>query len=165
MKHRFDNSDPDFEAAGKRAQPSARSQRPSALPPQQRIAAVLATAQNVNGSSPPAAPEVSGAVNASYRFDSAVGSFTPRVEVVYRGEQWARIFNTAIDKMDAYTVVNAGLEFLPSSNENFRVTLTGTNLFDKDGINSRFIDPYGTFQVSNQYIPPRQVLATVAFKY
>jgi iron complex outermembrane receptor protein len=85
--------------------------------------------------------------------------------VVYRGEQWARIFNTAIDKMDAYTVVNAGLEFLPSSNENFRVTLTGTNLFDKDGINSRFIDPYGTFQVSNQYIPPRQVLATVAFKY
>ena len=85
--------------------------------------------------------------------------------MVYRGEQWARIFNTTIDKMDAYTVVNAGLEFLPSSNENFRVTLTGTNLFDKDGINSRFIDPYGTFQVSNQYIPPRQVLATVAFKY
>ncbi len=128
-------------------------------------AAVLATAQNVKGNSPPAAPEVSGAINASYRFDSALGSFTPRVEVVYRGEQWARIFNTAADKMDAYTVVNAGLEFLPSSNENFRFTVTGTNLFDKDGINSRFIDPYGTFQISNQYIPPRQILGTVAFKY
>lgn len=128
-------------------------------------AAVLASAKETKGNTPPAMPEVSGAVNASYRFDSSVGTFTPRVEVVYRGEQWARIFNTAVDKMKAYTVVNAGVEFLPSNNENFRFTLTGTNLFDKDGVNSRFIDPYGTFQISDQYIPPRQVMATVAFKY
>jgi len=128
-------------------------------------AAVLATAQDVKGNSPPAAPEVSGSINASYRFDSALGSFIPRVEVVYRGVQSARIFNTAADKVDAYTVVNAGLEFLPSSNEKFRFKVTGTNLFDEDGVNSRFIDPYGTFQTSDQYIPPRQILATVAFKY
>jgi iron complex outermembrane recepter protein len=104
-------------------------------------------------------------LNASYRVDSSVGSFTPRVEVVYRGEQWARIFNTAVDKMKSYTIVNAGVEFLPEHLQNFRFVLTGTNLFDKDGVNSRFIDPYGTFQISDQYIPPRQVMATVAYKY
>ena len=128
-------------------------------------AAVLASAKDVKGNSPPAAPEVSGAINASYRFDSSFGTFTPRVEVVHRGEQWARIFNTTVDKVKAYTVVNGSLEFLPSNNENFRVTLIGTNLFDEDGVNSRFIDPYGTFQISDQFIPPRQVMVTAAFKY
>lgn len=129
------------------------------------FAAVLASAKDVKGNSPPAAPEVSGSINASYRIDSSLGSFTPRVEIVHRGEQWARIFNESVDHVKSYTIVNAGLVFLPSNNDNFSFTLTGTNLFDKDGVNSRFIDPYGTFQISDQYIPPRQVMATVAFKY
>jgi iron complex outermembrane receptor protein len=44
-------------------------------------------------------------------------------------------------------------------------SLAISNLFDKGGINSRYTDPYGTGQTSNEYIPPRQVIGTVAYQF
>ena len=37
---------------------------------------------------------------------------------------------------------------------------TFTNVFNVAGVNSRYTDPYGTFQTSQEYIPPRQVHRT-----
>ena len=109
---------------------------------------------------------MSGSVAASYRFDTPIGAFTPRVQVVYRGSEWARIFNDpTLDKVPAYTVVNLNLDFVPTNNNHLRLSLTGTNVGNVAGINSRYTDPYGTFMTSNQYIPPLQVIGTIAYKY
>ena len=108
-------------------------------------------------------PNVSGSLAASYRFDSPFGAFTPRVQVVYRGSEWARIFNDpTLDKVPAYTVVNLNLDFAPTGNDHLRLSLTATNVGDVAGINSRYTDPFGTFTTSNQYIPPLQVIGTIA---
>jgi iron complex outermembrane receptor protein len=48
---------------------------------------------------------------------------------------------------------------------NFVVSLAVTNLGDTAGINDRYTDPYGTGQTSQQYIPPRQVIGTVAYSF
>jgi iron complex outermembrane receptor protein len=32
-------------------------------------------------------------------------------------------------------------------------------------VNSRYTDPFGTGQTSQQYIPPRQVVATIAYSW
>jgi iron complex outermembrane receptor protein len=128
-------------------------------------AAVIASARDIKGNEPPATPQVSGSIAASYRFDAPGGSLTPRVEVVYRGKEWARIFNEpTLDRVPAYTVVNLNVEYQPTGSH-LRLSVAATNLFDKDGINSRYTDPYGIFQTSDQFIPPRQVIGTIAYSF
>jgi iron complex outermembrane receptor protein len=61
-------------------------------------------------------------------------------------------------------VVDLYFEYAPKSS-NLRLSLTATNLFDKDGVNSQYTDPYGTGQTSRQYIPPRQVIGTIAYSF
>jgi iron complex outermembrane receptor protein len=78
---------------------------------------------------------------------------------------WARIFNDPVlDRVKSYGVADLYLEYVPPG-ERVRLSLAATNLFDKDGVNSRFTDPYGSGQTSQQYIPPRQVIGTVAYSW
>jgi iron complex outermembrane receptor protein len=127
---------------------------------------VLANETNIQGNQPPDMPNVTGSIAASYRFDSPIGAFTPRVQVVYRGSEWARIFDDpTLDKVPAYTVVNLNLDFVPTNNNHLRLSLTATNVGNVAGINSRYTDPFGTFTTSNQFIAPLQVIGTIALQY
>jgi iron complex outermembrane receptor protein len=127
--------------------------------------AVAASAVNIQGKTPPAMPTISGSISASYTFDIPTGKLTPRVEVVYRGEEWARIFNDPfLDKVPAYTVTNFNIEYAPTGSK-LRLSLAVTNAFNVAGVNSRYTDPYGTAQTSQQYIPPQQFIGTIAFAF
>ena len=127
--------------------------------------AIIAAAKNINGATPPAMPEASGSINVSYKFDIPTGAFTPRLEVIYRGSEWARIFNEpSLDKVPAYTVTNLNFEYQPA-NSALKLSLAATNLFNVAGVNSRYTDPYGTGQTSQQFIPPRQVIGTIAYSF
>ena len=127
--------------------------------------AVVAGAINIKGKTPPAMPALSGSFSASYKFDVPTGTLTPRVEVIYRGENWARVFNDPVlDKVPAYTVANFNIEYAPT-NSKLRLDLAVTNAFDTAGVNSRYTDPYGVGQTSEQYIPPRQVIGTIAYSF
>ena len=127
--------------------------------------AVVAAAQDIAGKHPPDMPKISGAVSAAYTFDIPTGTLTPRVQYVYRGSEWARIFNVpGLDRLDPYGVTNLNLDYSPRGSR-LRVSLTATNVFDVNGVNSRYVDPYGTGQTSQQYIPPRQVLGTIAYSF
>lgn len=126
---------------------------------------VIASAKDIGGKTPPAMPEWSGSVSASYMFDVPTGTLTPRVEYIYRGEEWARIFNEpSLDKVPAYGVVNLNLEYAPRGSK-LRLSLAATNVTDEAGINSRYTDPFGSGQTSNQYIAPRQVIGTIAYSF
>ncbi|MFI4933732.1 MAG: TonB-dependent receptor [Caulobacterales bacterium] len=126
---------------------------------------VVAASTDISGKQPPDMPNVSGSFSVSYRFDTPLGPLTPRAQVVYRGQEWARIFNDPmLDKVPAYTVANLFVEFAPIGTK-FVFSVAATNVFNEVGINSRYTDPYGTFTTSNQYIPPLQVIGTVALRY
>ena len=43
-----------------------------------------------------------------------------------------------------------------------KLSFTVTNAFNVNGVNSRYTDSYGAGQISQQYIPPRQILGTVS---
>jgi iron complex outermembrane receptor protein len=106
------------------------------------------SALNLNGKTPPAMPKVSGGASAAYDVDLPWGKLTPRVQVIYRGQEWARIFNVpSLDKVPAYTVANLNLEFDPT------------------GSNSRFTGPYGANLTSQEFIPPRQIIGTIAYAF
>ncbi|MGH7024877.1 MAG: TonB-dependent receptor [Caulobacteraceae bacterium] len=128
-------------------------------------AAVEAAAENLKGHTPPAMPNASGSINASYDFNVGAGTLTPRVELIYRGSEWARVFNEpSLDKVPAYTVTNLNLEYLPRGSR-LRIDLTMTNVFNVAGVNSQYTDPYGTGQTSRQYIAPRQYIVTVGYAF
>ena len=127
--------------------------------------AVIAAAKNISGNTPPAMPNISAEADASYSFDFVGGSLTPRVQVVYRGSEWARIFNEpTLDRVPAYTVTNLNLEYLVRGGR-LRFDLAATNVFNVAGVNSQYTDPFGTGQTSRQYIPPRQVIFTIGYKF
>jgi len=128
-------------------------------------AAEIAAARNLKGKQPPAMPNVSGSISASYSFDVLSGTLTPRIQVIYRGSEWGRIFNEpGLDKVPAYTATNLYVEYVPAGGH-LRLSIAATNVFDVAGINSRYTDPYGQVQTSDQFIPPRQIIGTIAYRY
>ena len=129
------------------------------------FAQVIAAERNIRGKTPPAMPKVSGSINASYAIDLPFGVLTPRAEIVYRGSEYARIFNEpGLDNVPAYTEANLNLDFVPTGSK-FRFAITATNVGNVAGVNSKYIDPYGTAQTSLQYIAPRQVIFTVGYGF
>jgi len=127
--------------------------------------AVEAAQINIKGRTPPAMPKVSGAVTASYNFDAPGGVFTPQIQYIYRGDEWARIFNDAtLDKVASYGVVNLNFEYAPTG-AHWRISLAATNITNVAGVNSRYTDPYGTGQTSQEYIPPAQVIGTFHYAF
>ena len=129
------------------------------------IAQIEAGAIPIRGKTPPDMPKISGSVNAAYTFDIPFGQLTPRAEYIYRGSEWARIFNDpALDRVRPYGVTNFNLDFHPTGSQ-VRISLAATNAFNVNGINSKYTDPYGTGQTSQQFIPPRQIIGTVAVAF
>ena len=127
--------------------------------------AVANTAIDLKGKTPPAMPTVSGSFSAAYTFDVWKGKLTPRVEVVYRGENWARVFNDPVlDKVPAYTVTNFSIEYAMTGTP-LKLSFAATNAFNVAGVNSRYTDPYGIGQTSIQYIPPQQFIGTIAYSF
>jgi iron complex outermembrane receptor protein len=68
-------------------------------------AAVIAAAKNVGGNQPAKMPNVAGSLAISYAFSIPTGTLTPRVQYIYRGSFWARIFNEPVlDKVPSYSL-------------------------------------------------------------
>jgi iron complex outermembrane receptor protein len=129
------------------------------------FAAIIAARKNIQGNQPPDMPHVSGSINAAYDFQIPTGTLTPRLDYVYRGSLWSRVFNEpVIDRVGAYFIFNASLSYKPD-NSNFLVSLTGTNLTNIAGVNSRYTSPYEAGVTSQEFIPPRLVFGTVSYHF
>jgi len=110
-------------------------------------------------------PNVTASLALSYDLPVYAGTLTPRVEYIYRGAMWARIFaEPAVDRIPSYDLVNLNFEYVPDDAP-WKVDFAVTNLFDEAGVNSKYTDPYGTFTTSEQYIPPRQFLGTIRYSF
>jgi iron complex outermembrane receptor protein len=129
------------------------------------IAAVDAGRTNVNGNRVPKLPGVQAQGSASYSWSLGGGTVMLRGDAVYRGGYIYRIFDSsALDQVPAYTIFNAFISYTPDEKP-WSVSVSATNVTNKDGINSRFSDPYGSGTTSVEYIDPRQVFGTVSFKF
>jgi iron complex outermembrane receptor protein len=126
---------------------------------------VATKAQNLNGNSTAKTPKWQGSVNAAYALPMTSGIVTPRVEYIYRGKFIYRMFNNStLDQVPAYSLVNLHIDYKPNDND-WTFSLSASNLANKNGINSRFTDPYGIGQTSNEYIAPRQIIAKVGYEF
>ena len=127
--------------------------------------ALVPQAQNLKGQTTAKTPKWQGSVNAAYSLPLARGIVTPRLELIYRGDFIYRMFNNSgLDQVPSYTIVNLHVDYKPNDND-WTFSLSASNLGNKNGINSRFTDPYGIGQTSNEYIAPRQIIAKVGYEF
>ena len=124
-----------------------------------------AARRNINGNSVPKIPNVQGTASVSYTAHVGPGQLTAKAQYIYRGKYQYRLFNDgATDTTPSYSQVNLFVRYEPEGT-NLSFSFTATNLFDEDGINSRFSDPYGSAQTYDTYIAPRQVIGTIGYKF
>jgi len=128
-------------------------------------AAVEAASPNVRGKQAPGMPNVQASLSASYLWDVPGGTLTTRAQYIYRGNYSARVFdNPLTDHVPSYFLFNAFVEYKPHASQ-WYASFAATNLGNKAGVNSRFTDPYGTYQTSEQFIAPRQFIGTVGYSF
>ncbi len=129
------------------------------------FAAVIAAAKSVNGNKPPNLPNVQAEVNVEYTMAVPWGQLNSRVEYVYRGSEYSRVFNSdTLDHVPTYGIVNLDFRYTPNRTR-WVVELGLSNLTNIAGVNSRYTDPYGTGQTSEEFIAPFQVIGTVAYSF
>ncbi|MED5545925.1 MAG: TonB-dependent receptor [Pseudomonadota bacterium] len=120
---------------------------------------------NINGNRIPKLPRWQGTLAATYSNKVGPGNLTARAQAIYRGKYQYRVFNDAsTDLASSYTQVNTMVKYEPEDT-NFSMMFRVINLFDTNGVNSRFSDPYGSAQVMETYIPPRQFILSFGYTF
>ncbi len=156
---------------GNLAQLALQAQGFGAFAPQ-TIAARAAASKSAYGNAVPKLPSVTGSATLykTVAFDSG-SKLLANFGLVYRGSYEARVFNEPIDRVPDYLLLNTGIRFVPNHGA-WEVGIVATNLTNKAGINSRFIDAFsiasdanGRGVVTQEYVPPRQVIATVHYSF
>ncbi|MBT0670266.1 TonB-dependent receptor [Novosphingobium profundi] len=125
----------------------------------------LSAYQNIDGNDVPNIPKVQGSFAGEWTGKIGPGDLLLRAQYIYRGSYWSSVFNNGSEqKTPSYDQVNlyANYDFADTG---FSLSATVTNLFDTDGVSSRFTDPYGTHQIYDTYIPPRQFIATLRYDF
>ena len=121
---------------------------------------------NLNGNEPPKLVDLTArfALTNTHTFADGSG-FSARVEYIHRGNFQARVFNhPRVDRVPDYDLVNLYFGYDPG-NMPLSFSLSVTNVFDADGINNVFTNPYGLWTTSNEYIPPRELIGTVRYAW
>jgi iron complex outermembrane receptor protein len=123
-------------------------------------------ANNLNGNKPPKLVDLMARVALTNTHAFSDGSeLSSRVEYVHRGDFQARIFNhPRVDSVPSYDLVNLYFAY-DVGNMPISLNLSVTNIFDKNGVNNVFTNPYGLWTTSREYIPPREVIGSVRYSW
>ncbi len=123
-------------------------------------------ANNLKGNKPPKLVDITARLALTNTLPLGNGSvLTSRVEYIHRGDFQARVFNhPLVDTVPSYNLVNLYFS-CDVANMPLSFSLSVTNVFDEDGINNVFTNPYGLWTTSNEYIPPREVIGSVRYSW
>lgn len=121
---------------------------------------------NLRGNTPPKL--IKESVRLALHYNRPVGNgklLTAGVDYIHRGEFQYRVFNNpTVDTVPSYDVANVYVQ-LDFGNFPLATSLNISNVFDEDGVNSRFSNPYGLHTTSEEFIPPRQVVARFHYRF
>ena len=121
--------------------------------------------ENLRGNELAKSPKLTANLGVEYNIDTPYGLLTTTAELIYRGNFQQRVFNNPIvDQVDSYSIMNftAGLDF---TGDQWGIDLMLLNAGDKDGMNSSMTDVFGVAGTGIEYIPPRQIMGRVSYKF
>jgi iron complex outermembrane receptor protein len=157
---------------GNLAELGAAAQGYGAFSPQD-IAARETAAEDVYGKTLPKLPSVTAGLVMS-KTTQFVGDHTlvSSLAAIYRGGFEARVFNEpGIDSVPSYAMLNLNFRYFKNGSP-WQLELAFDNVTDSAGVAAKFIDAFSTDTdaggrgvVTEQYIPPRQVIASIRYKF
>lgn len=117
----------------------------------------LSQTTNLKGNTPPKLVEFAARLALTNTHEMGKGTLTSRFEFIHRGEYQYRVYNNPlVDTVPSYDVFNLMFDYhMPD--KNLSIGLGASNLFDEDGVNSRFSNPFGLLTTSEEFIPPQEV--------
>ena len=121
--------------------------------------------ENLRGNELAKSPKLTANLGVEYNIDTPYGLLTTTAELIYRGNFQQRVFNNPIvDQVDSYSIMNftTGLDF---TGDQWGIDLMLLNAGDKDGMNSSMTDVFGVAGTGIEYIPPRQIMGRVSYKF
>ena len=121
--------------------------------------------QTVYGNSLPKSPKNMVNFDLNYTMDIAsYGRLTSTVLYQYKGDFFYTVFNNPSDRVAGYSTVNLNFQYVPR-NDRWSFEFAVTNLTDKVAIESLNSDIFGSGATSAIFIPPRQYLGRVAYRF
>ncbi len=117
----------------------------------------LSQTTNLKGNTPPKLVDFSARLALSNTHEMGNGTLTSKFEYVHRGDYEYRVFNNPlVDSVPSYDIFNVSLDYhMPE--RNITIGIGASNLFDEDGVNSRFSNPFGLLTTSEEFIPPQEI--------
>jgi len=130
------------------------------------IRLALSQTTNLNGNTPPKLVDLTARLALTNTLDLADGAtLTSKFEYLYRGEYQYRVFNNPlVDTVPSYNIVNILFNY-QFEYQRFNLGFGVTNLFDEDGVNARFSNPFGLLTTSEEFIPPQEVFITLRYDF
>ena len=130
-----------------------------------RTAAYFSPDSDVYGKTPPGLSPFTGGLTVRNVTDVYGGRLTSQVNWTYRLGYWARIFNdAATDKVPTLSQWGLSLSYDPNGSR-WSVDFLVTNLLNVASVSTRFADIYGVGEVANYYVPPRQFIGRVGYRF
>ena len=126
----------------------------------------LSQSTNLNGNKPPKLVDLTVRLALTNERTLAGGSvLTSRLEYIHRGEYQYRVYNNPlVDTVPSYDIVSLYFDYSPADGP-WGVSVGLTNITDEDGVNSRFSNPFGVLQTSEEFIPPFEAIATIRYNF
>ncbi len=126
----------------------------------------LSQTTNLKGNTPPKLVDLTARLALTNNRDlENLATLTSRVEFVYRGDYQYRVFNNPlVDSIPSYSIVNVLFNYR-FPNQQFDLGIGATNLFDENGVNARFSNPFGLLSTSEELIPPQEIFVSLRYGF
>ena len=121
---------------------------------------------NIRGNKLPQAPNVKASAGFQYthNFDSGM-SLVPRVDIAFTGEQFGNVFNGNVNKIEAFTQVNAQVQ-LNGLDERFFVRGFIQNVFDSSSTTGLYLTDASSGLFTNIFtLEPRRYGIAAGFRF
>jgi len=93
------------------------------------------------------------------------GKLTSGVHFIYRNPYYFRIYNNPItDFVPPQRQIDLNFTYTDRSGH-WHADFLVTNLTNSNSVNSRYTDDFGTFITANYYVPPRQFIGRIGYKF
>ena len=121
---------------------------------------------NIAGNQLPQAPEYKFSVGAQYTFPvSDSMSFIPRVDLAHTGESFGNIFNGSINRVPAYTVINAQAQF-NGPDDKWYIRAFVQNLTDNSAVTGLYVTDQSSGLFTNVFtLEPRRYGLAAGFRF
>ncbi|GAA4043620.1 TonB-dependent receptor [Sphingomonas rosea] len=120
---------------------------------------------NVNGNELPQSPNWKFSAGAQYTARLGRWTLVPRADIAYTGRYYARSFNNPIDRIDAFTVINAQVQ-LNAPGDRWNVRAFVQNLTNSDAVTGLYTGDQSSGIYTNVFtLEPRRYGVSVGVKF